>query len=88
MSDSGYDKIQPGALAVYIPSYKHDVISRNEFEIYLAFGLPEHAVKPYSSQTIKFTDTNIANVLSSIHDGVPDIQLLFHPSIGAYIDIV
>ena len=32
---------------LYLPSYCGTVISRNEFEIYMAIGLPKDIVRPY-----------------------------------------
>jgi len=88
MSDDGYIELKSHALTIYLPSDQSRAVHRNEFDIYLAIGLPTDVTKPYTSKTIEFRDTNIASVLSSIHVTIPDINLLFHPSIDAYIDIV
>ena len=80
--------MKSSVLTIYLPSYEGDVISRNEFDIYLGIGLAKHIAKPYNSVTLNFNYTNMANILSSIHVQVPDIDLLFHPSIQPYIDIM
>ena len=87
MSDDGYTELKSHTLTIYLPSYEGQAISRNEFDIYLAIGVSGD-IKPYNSEVVKFSDTNIASVLSSIHVETPDINLLFHPSISAYIDMI
>ncbi len=88
ISDNGYTGIRSHALTIYLPSDQSNVVHRNEFDMYIAIGLPKDVTKPYNSSTMEFRDTNIATVLSSIHVEIPDINLLFHPSAAAYIDVV
>ena len=88
ISDDGYNELEPGALSVYLPSYRGSVVSRNEFDVYLAIGLPQGTIKPYNSTVVEFSSTNIASVLSSVHVEIPDMNLMFHPSVGAYMDIM
>ena len=88
MADDGHNELKSRAFALYLPSYQERGIYRNEFSIYLAIGLPGDKIKPHNCEVVKFSDTNIATVLSSIHAGIPDMNTMFHPSIGAYVDIV
>ena len=88
MSDDGYDGLRSNTLTIYLPSFEGDAISRNEFDMYVGIGLVNRIIRPYNSIRLSFNQTNMANILSSIHVQVPDMDLLFHPSLQPYIDVI
>ena len=88
MSDQGYELVQSGVFILYLPSYFGNVICRNEFEMYMAIGLPTDIAKPYNSIEFNINESNISRVLKMIH--VPNITMTLHhhPSLRAYIESV
>ncbi len=51
-----------GVLILYLPSYSDIAIRRNEFEIYMAIGLPTDIVRPYNSIEFNLSDSNVYGV--------------------------
>ncbi len=88
MSDDGYNSVGGGVLILYFPSYSDIAIRRNEFEIYMAIGLPSDIVKPHNSIECDLSDSNVYRVLNSIHVQGMTITLHYHPSLRAYIECI
>jgi hypothetical protein len=88
MSDEGYKSVKGGVLILYLPSYSDNAIRRNEFEIYMAIGLPTDIVRPYNSIEFDLSDSNVYRVLNLIHVQNMTITLHYHPSLRAYIESI
>jgi len=87
-TDTDCNGMKPLKFYVYTPSYGSDVISRNEYDIYLAIGVSKDVIKPFNSIVVDFNETNVSRILKSIHIEVPDTTIMFNPHIRPYIDLL
>ena len=88
LKDKDCNGMKPPRLYVYTPQYDNNIIARNEYDMYLAIGVSKDAIEPHNSVVMNFNETNISDILKSIHIEAPDTTIMFNPSLRAYIDLL
>lgn len=88
MTDDGYKALGSKVLSIYLPSMQTDVISRNEFDMFIAIRKPGECIKPHNSIHLDILNTKVYRVFSMMHITCPEFVIYHHPSLGAYLELI